>query len=238
MVRDFLQAGSAGAGAAGRSSSAGAAGLDEQEVGWKTGVLVPLRSMRLPRGHAAPAAPKTARAPLSPRPPRAGRVLVLLPVPDLVCLGPHERPPGPQGAPAPPPAPARAGPAASLPPPPGRRARARARAQWLVVMSNVSSTVSVVAFGLASSFGAAVVARLAGGLLNCTFVCLKSMCGEAGGSAAGQARAMTLLSLAWGVGTGALGWPASPLPAGVACALHEQQRSASGRRSGGCRCAC
>jgi len=100
-------------------------------------------------------------------------------------------------------------------------------------MSNVSSTVSVVAFGLTSSFGAAVAARLAGGLLNCTFVCLKSMCGEAGGSAAGQARAMTLLSLAWGVGTGALGWPASPLPAGVACALHEQQRSASGRRSGG-----
>ena len=70
-------------------------------------------------------------------------------------------------------------------------------------MSNASSTLSVVAFGIAGSYGAAVAARLLGGLFNCTFVCLKSMVGEAGGGADGQAFAMTLLSLAWGVGTGA-----------------------------------
>ncbi len=46
----------------------------------------------------------------------------------------------------------------------GRSKEGSWRAQWLVVMSNVSSVVSVLAFGLASSYGAAVAARLLGGL--------------------------------------------------------------------------
>ena len=46
----------------------------------------------------------------------------------------------------------------------GRSKEGSWHAQWLVVMSNVSSVVSVLAFGLASSYGAAVAARLLGGL--------------------------------------------------------------------------
>ena len=42
--------------------------------------------------------------------------------------------------------------------------------QPLVVMSNVSSLLTVLAFGLTSSYTLAIVARLTGGLFNCTFL--------------------------------------------------------------------
>eukprot|EP00884_Botryococcus_braunii_P001001 jgi/Botrbrau1/10901/Bobra.0025s0074.1 len=72
--------------------------------------------------------------------------------------------------------------------------------QPLLIMSNISSIISVLAFGLAPSYSIACAARLAGGLFNCTFVCVKTMIGEQC-SGTGQTRPLTLLTLAWGVGT-------------------------------------
>jgi MFS family permease len=40
----------------------------------------------------------------------------------------------------------------------------------MVIMSNFSSCVSVIAFGMAPSYVWAAIFRLAGGLFNCTFV--------------------------------------------------------------------
>ncbi|KAK9796255.1 hypothetical protein WJX73_006157 [Symbiochloris irregularis] len=70
----------------------------------------------------------------------------------------------------------------------------------LVVMSNVSSMMTVLVFGLTRSYVVAFAVRLAGGLFNCTFLCVKSMIGEAL-SPEGQAKPMAYLSLAWGLGT-------------------------------------
>ncbi len=46
--------------------------------------------------------------------------------------------------------------------------------QWLVVMSNITSIVTVFAFGMAPSYWWAFAARCLGGFFNCTFlyVCL------------------------------------------------------------------
>lgn len=41
----------------------------------------------------------------------------------------------------------------------------------MLVMSNLSSCLSVIGFGLSTSFPTAAVLRLAGGFFNCTFVC-------------------------------------------------------------------
>ena len=48
-------------------------------------------------------------------------------------------------------------------------------------------------------------------------MCLKSMIGEAEGGGASQARAMTLLSLAWGMGTGERGSAACLVMSHLAC---------------------
>jgi len=40
----------------------------------------------------------------------------------------------------------------------------------MLIMSNLSSCFSVIAFGLAPTYGMAALFRLAGGLFNCTFV--------------------------------------------------------------------
>ena len=42
--------------------------------------------------------------------------------------------------------------------------------QPLVVMSNVSSLLTVLAFGMTDKYGLALAARLTGGLFNCTFL--------------------------------------------------------------------
>ncbi|KAK9823826.1 hypothetical protein WJX72_005779 [[Myrmecia] bisecta] len=70
----------------------------------------------------------------------------------------------------------------------------------LVVMSNMSSMVSVLAFGLSGNYAMAVTARLLGGLFNCTFMNVKSMIGEATDSSS-QAYALAALSTSWGIGT-------------------------------------
>ena len=42
--------------------------------------------------------------------------------------------------------------------------------QWLIVMSNVTSMLSVAAFGMAKSYWTAFAARVLGGFFNCTFL--------------------------------------------------------------------
>ena len=42
--------------------------------------------------------------------------------------------------------------------------------QPLIVMSNVSSMLAAIGFGLAPTWGLAIVARVLGGLFNCTFL--------------------------------------------------------------------
>jgi MFS family permease len=88
----------------------------------------------------------------------------------------------------------------------------------IVAMSALSSGLSAIAFGLAPTFGGACAARLVGGAFNSTFGALKSIIAEASAAhGAGQTGPMSMLALAWGMGTivgPALGALAAPCGGG------------------------
>ncbi|DBA90651.1 TPA: hypothetical protein ACH3X1_003874 [Trebouxia sp. C0004] len=67
-------------------------------------------------------------------------------------------------------------------------------------MSNISSLLSVLGFGMSTTYLSALLLRLSGGFCNFTFGCLKSMIGESMDLPT-QALALGYLSLSWGFGT-------------------------------------
>ncbi|KAK9841642.1 hypothetical protein WJX74_009288 [Apatococcus lobatus] len=69
----------------------------------------------------------------------------------------------------------------------------------LVTMSNISSTLFVLGFGLAPNYWLAFMFRCLGGLTNCTFLNVKAMLGELC-DATNQGRAMSYLGVSWGLG--------------------------------------
>ncbi|CAL8468781.1 g8322 [Coccomyxa elongata] len=89
-----------------------------------------------------------------------------------------------------------------------------------ILMSNLVSTLSMLWFGLASSYPSAAAARLVGGLFNCSFTNVRSMIGESTDFTS-QAVAFGYLGLAFGVGTvlgplvgGALSMPCENIGSG------------------------
>ncbi|KAL0030922.1 hypothetical protein WJX79_001406 [Trebouxia sp. C0005] len=70
----------------------------------------------------------------------------------------------------------------------------------IVIMSNISSLLSVLGFGMSTTYLSALLLRLSGGFCNFTFGCLKSMIGESMDLPT-QALALGYLSLSWGFGT-------------------------------------
>lgn len=72
----------------------------------------------------------------------------------------------------------------------------------VIIFGNVVCTFSVVAFGASGNYGQAAAARFCGGFFNGITGALKTIVGELfAGNSNGQARAMSALSCAWGVGT-------------------------------------
>ncbi|KAK9841370.1 hypothetical protein WJX74_004626 [Apatococcus lobatus] len=67
----------------------------------------------------------------------------------------------------------------------------------LIVMSNVSSMLAAVGFGLAPTWGLAMTARMLGGLFNCTFLNVKAMLGELC-EPSEQGRTMSTMGATWG----------------------------------------
>ncbi|DBB02074.1 TPA: hypothetical protein ACH3X1_000646 [Trebouxia sp. C0004] len=70
----------------------------------------------------------------------------------------------------------------------------------ILILSSVTSMIFIVGFGASTTYTMAILMRLAGGLCNFTFGCVKSMIGESMDLGT-QAKALGYLSLAWGLGT-------------------------------------
>eukprot|EP00873_Tetraselmis_striata_P027647 jgi/Tetstr1/447911/TSEL_035219.t1 len=70
----------------------------------------------------------------------------------------------------------------------------------VVVIGNISSALTVLAFGWATTYKAACAARFFGGLMNGIMGSLKTMIGESC-DAVSQGRALVYLTMSWGVGS-------------------------------------
>ncbi|KAK9799374.1 hypothetical protein WJX73_005735 [Symbiochloris irregularis] len=70
----------------------------------------------------------------------------------------------------------------------------------IILVSNITSSLGVVAYGASTNYLQAMLARLLPGLLNGSAVAMKSMLGESCDTT-NQARAMAIFTLGWGMGS-------------------------------------
>lgn len=72
--------------------------------------------------------------------------------------------------------------------------------QAVILLSNATAILGILAFGASTTFVQALLARIIPAMLNGCAVAMKSMLGEAC-DATNQARGMALFTLGWGFGT-------------------------------------